>query len=72
MAYLSGKDARRSTDVIAKTEVTLIDIDPETLAHASANCRYQFSEGFLGILTKRLSMANTRLSRLLSDDKDEE
>ena len=48
MAHLSGKDARRSTDVIAKTEVTLIEVDPELLARASANCRYQFSEAFLG------------------------
>ncbi|MDO8990156.1 MAG: serine/threonine-protein kinase [Sideroxyarcus sp.] len=72
MAYLAGKEARRSTDVISKTEVTLIDIDPEVLARASANCRYQFGEAFLGILVKRLSMANTRISRLLKDHGDEE
>ncbi len=72
MAHLSGKDARRSTDVIAKTEVTLIEVDPEALARASANCRYQFSEAFLGVLVKRLSMANTRISRLLSDHGEEQ
>jgi serine/threonine protein kinase len=72
MAHLSGKDARRSTDVISKTEVTLIEIDPEVLSRASANCRYQFSEAFLGLLTKRLSMANTRISRLLSDHGQEQ
>jgi serine/threonine protein kinase len=72
MAYLAGKDARRSTDVITKTEVTLIDIDPEVLARGSANCRYQFGEAFLGILVKRLSMANTRISHLLTDHGDEE
>jgi serine/threonine protein kinase len=72
MAHLAGKDARRSTDVISKTEVTLINIDPEVLARASANCRYQFGEAFLGILVKRLSMANTRISRLLKDHGDEE
>jgi serine/threonine protein kinase len=72
MAHLSGKDARRSTDVIAKTEVTLIKVDPEALSRASANCRYQFSEAFLGVLVKRLSMANTRISRLLSDHGDEQ
>ncbi len=72
MAHLSGKDARRSTDVISKTEVTLIEIDPEVLSHASASCRYQFSEAFLGLLTKRLSMANTRISRLLSDHGQEQ
>jgi serine/threonine protein kinase len=72
MAHLSGKDARRSTDVISKTEVTLIEIVPEVLARASANCRYQFSEAFLEVLVKRLSMANTRISRLLSDHGQEQ
>jgi serine/threonine protein kinase len=72
MAHLSGKDALRSTDVVSKTDVTLIEIDPSVLSHASANCRYQFSEAFLGMLVKRLSMANTRISHLLSDDKDEQ
>jgi serine/threonine protein kinase len=72
MAYLAGKDARRSTDVITKTEVTLIDIDPDVLARGSPNCRYQFGEAFLGILVKRLSMANTRISRLLTDHREEE
>ncbi|HLY95869.1 MAG TPA: serine/threonine protein kinase, partial [Sideroxyarcus sp.] len=60
------------TDVISKTEVTLIEIDPEVLSRASANCRYQFSEAFLGLLTRRLSMANTRISRLLSDHGQEQ
>jgi serine/threonine protein kinase len=72
MAYLAGKDARRSTDVISKTEVTLIDIDPEVLARASSNCRYKFGEAFLEILVKRLSMANTRISRLLQDHEEDE
>jgi serine/threonine protein kinase len=71
MAHLSGKDAHRSTDVFSKTDVTLIEIDPEVLTRASANCRFQFSEAFLGMLVKSLSMANTRISRLLSDDKDD-
>lgn len=72
MAHLAGADARRSTDVFSKTDVTLIEIDPEVLASVSPSCRYQFSEAFLGMLVKRLSMANTRISRLLSDDKSEE
>ncbi|HLY96265.1 MAG TPA: protein kinase, partial [Sideroxyarcus sp.] len=60
MAHLSGKDARRSTDVLSKTEVTLIEIAPDALARATANCRFQFAEAFLEMLAKRLSMANTR------------
>ena len=72
MAHLAGKEARRTTDVISKTDVALIEIDPEALSHASANCRYQFSEAFLEILVRRLSMANTRISRLLVDHGDEQ
>ncbi|MDO8311380.1 MAG: serine/threonine-protein kinase [Sideroxyarcus sp.] len=72
MAHLSGKDAKRSTDVQAKTDVKLIEIDPEVLALATPNCRYQFSEAFLRMLVKRLAVANTRISRLLSDHEDEQ
>ncbi|GAB4412767.1 MAG: hypothetical protein OHK0054_01110 [Sideroxydans sp.] len=71
MAHLTGKDARRSTDVVAKTEVKLIEIDPEALSRATPECRYRFSEAFLRMLVKRLSMANTRVSRLLSDHEEE-
>lgn len=67
MAHLSGGDSKRSTDVFAKTDVKLIEIDPEVLALASANCRFQFDEAFLSMLVKRLAVANTRISRLLSD-----
>ncbi len=72
MTHLAGKDARRGTDVIAKGEGMLIKISPEALAHASANCRFHFSDAFLEVLVKRLSTANTRISRLLSDHGDEE
>ena len=70
MAHLSEKDSKRSTDVVTKTEVTLIELDPEVVAKATPGCRYQFSDAFLHILAKRLSVANTRISHLLSDDKD--
>ncbi|MDP2761291.1 MAG: serine/threonine-protein kinase [Sideroxyarcus sp.] len=71
MAHLTGKDAKRTTDVYAKTNIKLIEIDPEVLARASANCRYQFGEAFLRLLAKRLAVANTRISRLLVDHQDE-
>lgn len=72
MAHLAGKDARRSTDIMSKTEATLIEIDPKALARVTAECRFQFSEAFLGMLVRRLSMANTRISRLLTDHGDEQ
>ena len=71
MAHLTGKDAKRTTDVFAKTNIKLIEIDPAVLALASANCRYQFGEAFLHLLVKRLAVANTRISRLLIDHQDE-
>ncbi len=72
MAHLSGTEARRTTDVVTKTEVSLIEVDPEKLSRASANCRYQFGDAFLAILVRRLSMANTRIARLLSDHGEEQ
>jgi serine/threonine protein kinase len=69
MAHLSEKDAKRTTDVVAKTDVTLIEIDPEVLSKASQGCRYQFSDAFLRMLVKRLAVANTRVSHLLSDSE---
>jgi CRP-like cAMP-binding protein len=72
MAHLSGSDAKRSTDVLAKSDVKLIEIDPDVLKLASPNCRYQFSDAFLHMLVKRLTVANTRISRLLSDSNNEQ
>lgn len=72
MVHLAESGARRSTDVIAKGEVTLIEFDPQVLARASTNCRFQFDNAFLAVLVKRLSQANTRISRLLSDHEEEQ
>ncbi len=70
MAHLTEKESKRSADVVAKTNLTLIEIDPEVLAKASQGCRYQFGEVFLRMLVKRLSVANTRISHLLSDNQE--
>ncbi len=67
MAHLSERDFIRSADVIAKNDVVLIEIDPDVLTHATTGCRFQFGDAFLRLLVKRLSMANTRISRLLAD-----
>jgi serine/threonine protein kinase len=68
MAHLLERNFKRSSDVIAKDEVLLIEINPDLLAYASTGCRFQFSEAFLRMLVKRLSMANTRISLLLADE----
>ncbi|MEW5903415.1 MAG: serine/threonine-protein kinase [Pseudomonadota bacterium] len=72
MAHLSEPGARRTTDVLARTEVKLIEIDPAVLVQASSNCRYKFDEAFLRIVVKRLAVANTRIARLLSDHQEEQ
>ncbi len=67
MAHLSEREFLRTTDVVTKTDVTLIEINPDVLEKASAGVRYQFSDAFLRMLAKRLAVANTRISHLLND-----
>ncbi len=68
MAHLSEQDAKRTTDVVAQTDVMLIEIDPAVLLQATQECRYQFSDAFLRMLVQRLAVANVRISQLLSDN----
>jgi len=71
MAHLSDKEFLRTTDVVAKNDVALIEINPDVLEKASAGVRYQFSDAFLRMLVKRLAVANTRISHLLNDHGDD-
>lgn len=71
MAHLAEREFLRTTDVVAKNDVTLIEINPDVLEKASAGVRYQFSDAFLRMLVKRLAVANTRISHLLSDHGDD-
>lgn len=72
MAHLLERDFKRGTDVISKNDVVVIEISPDVLAHASTGCRFQFSEAFLRMLVKRLSVANARVSHLLADNDQAE
>lgn len=72
MAHLSDFEFKRSTDVVAKNDAVLIEIDPEALSNATTGCRFQFGDAFLRMLVKRLSVANTRISRLLADQHETE
>jgi eukaryotic-like serine/threonine-protein kinase len=67
MAKFAERKYLRTTDVVGKTNATLIEIKLSVLEKTSAECRYQFSDAFLHILVKRLSVANTRISHLLSE-----
>src|SRR5450756_2031540 len=72
MAHLIERDFKRSSDVIAKNDVVLIEISPDVLIHATIGCRLQFGDAFLRMLVKRLSVANTRVSHLLADHNQQE
>ena len=67
MAHLSEREFRRSADVVAKSDATLIEINPDVLEKASTGCRFQFDDALLRMLVKRLAVANTRVSHLLND-----
>ena len=67
MANFAERQSTRTTDVFAKTAVTLIEIKITVLEKTSAECRYQFSDALLRLLVKRLSVANTRISHLLAE-----
>lgn len=67
MANFAEKQSTRTTDVYAKTAVTLIEIKITVLEKTSAECRYQFSDALLRLLVKRLNVANTRISHLLAE-----
>lgn len=70
MAHLNDQGFKRTTDVVAKTDITLIEFKPVILEKASIECRLKLSDAFLRILVKRLSVANTRVSYLLQDHGD--
>ena len=66
MAHLSERSFTRTTDVMADSDVTLIGINPDVLGRATSGCRFQVDDAFLRLLVKRLDVANTRISHLLS------
>ena len=71
MANFAEKKSSRTTDVVAKTAVTLIEIKIQVLEKTTAECRYQFSDALLRLLVKRLNVANTRISHLLAEHGDQ-
>jgi CRP-like cAMP-binding protein len=67
MAKFAERKSLRTTDVVGKTNATLIEIKLKVLEKTSAECRYQFSDALLHLLVKRLNVANTRISHLLAE-----
>lgn len=69
MAHLSDSEFKRHTDVLAKSDVVLIKINPEVLKRATTGCRLLFDDAFLRILSNRLSVANIRTSEIKTKRK---
>ena len=64
MAVISRHGNVRSADVIAETGASIITIRGEALEKASDACRMHFYQGFLDVLTTRLSLSNQRLAAI--------
>ena len=71
MAHLSERDFMRTTDVVAESDVTLMEINPDVLERATAGCRFQVDHAFLRLLVQRLDGANVRISQLLNEQLDD-
>ncbi len=67
MAYLSRRKFQRLADVIALTDVTVMEIDPDLLWLSSAGCQERFNAQFLEVLVERLHAADNRLVELLNE-----
>jgi serine/threonine protein kinase len=72
MAHLFEHEFKRSTDVVAKSDALLIEINPDVLVRATTGCRFQFDDAFLRMLVRRLAVANKRISHLLADQEQTE
>lgn len=64
MALIGGHDKARSADVVCRTLSRTMTIRGDALHHASDTCRMHFYEGFLEVLSSRLTAANIRLATL--------
>lgn len=64
MAVVARTSRARGADVAARTHARVITIRADALRHASDTCRMHFYQGFLEVLSRRLSMANARLAAL--------
>lgn len=64
MAHLSEEKFTRSTDIIAREDVLIIELDPEMIENTTTECRLLIGDAFLRLLVRRLADANTRISKL--------
>ena len=62
MLYFAEKTSARTTTIVAKTPVLVIEIKAAALSSASDGCQVQFNKSFMRLLIERLSAANRKLS----------
>lgn len=63
MAIINRQAQLRGADVTALSVADIVTIRSEALERASESCRMHFYQGFLSVLTNRLSLANQHLTR---------
>lgn len=66
MAYVTGRSTPRSATVSSASQVTILKISPQNLAHLSDHCQLHFNQAFLRIMADRLRVADDRFATLLS------
>src|SRR5262245_4058814 len=62
MLYFAEKTSARTTTIVAKTPVLVIEIKAAALSAASDGCQVQFNKSFMRLLIERLTAANRKLS----------
>ena len=67
MSYVGSRKFPRTASVTAADAVTVVEVSPEALSHATETCVHAFDVAFLELLVSRLEAANIRLSSLLLD-----
>lgn len=61
MAILGG-ESTRAADIVAISDSRIITVKDSALKRASEACRMHFYEAFLGVMSKRLDSANSKLA----------
>ena len=70
MSYIGSRKFPRTASVTAVNAVTVVKVSPDALGHATETCVHAFDIAFLELLVSRLEAANTRLSSLLLDRRE--
>ncbi len=62
MAAISQGELTRGADIVALSDAKIVTVRGEALQQATEACRMHFYQSFLRVLTRRLALANVRLT----------